>query len=67
MKPYDKIIRDWKVIAKETCFEDMVNILRMFAISDKHISVKSKLNKKGNRVYSVCAYFSNEEYEMICQ
>ena len=59
--------RDWKVITRETGFEDMVNILRMFSLSDKDVSVKSRINYNGQRVYSVAAYLSNEEYEMICQ
>ncbi|MBQ3515633.1 MAG: hypothetical protein IJA29_00270 [Lachnospiraceae bacterium] len=62
-----RFVRDWKVITRETGFEDMVNILRMFSLSDKDVSVKSRMNHNGQRVYSVAAYLSNEEYEMICQ
>lgn len=74
MKPYTRIHnlnrrfeKEWKVITRETCFEDMINILRMFALSDKDISVKSRINRNGQRTYSVAAYLTNEEYELICQ
>ena len=67
VKKYKRFDRDWRIITRETGFEDMVNILRMFSLSDKDVSVKSRINHNGQRVYSVAAYLSNEEYEMICQ
>lgn len=64
---YERFKRDWRVITNETGFEDMVNIVRMFSLSDKNISIKSRLNRNGQRTYSVAAYLTNEEYELICQ